>query len=128
MTYRFSERSARNLAGVHPHLIAVAAMALSRSEVDFVITEGVRTQARQAELVASGASRTMRSRHLSGHAIDVAAWVGGGVRWDWPLYERIAAAFEESSVLLDIPIVWGGSWQSFRDGPHFELDRARYPS
>lgn len=124
MTYKFSERSVKNLAGVHPHLIAVAALALADSEVDFVITEGLRTRARQAELFASGASQTMNSRHLTGHAIDVAAYVQG-IRWDWPLYEKIANAFEGASKKLDIPITWGGSWK-MRDGPHFELDRRHY--
>ena len=126
-TYRFSERSAKNLAGIHPHLVAVTALALSLSEIDFVVIEGRRTRARQAELVASGASRTMNSRHLTGHAIDVAAWIGGTISWDWPVYERIASAFKEAAQKLSVPIVWGGDWTSFRDGPHFELDRKEYP-
>jgi peptidoglycan L-alanyl-D-glutamate endopeptidase CwlK len=127
MNYRFSERSAKNLAGVHPKLIAVTALALSISEVDFAVTEGLRTRNRQAELVASGASRTMNSRHLTGHAIDVAAWIGGTISWDWPVYERIAKAFKEAAKMLMVPIVWGGDWSSFKDGPHFELDRREYP-
>lgn len=126
MTFRFSERSARNLAGVHPRLVAIAALALAESDVDFVVTEGLRTRTRQAELVASGASRTMNSRHLTGHAVDVAAWVGGSVRWDWPLYEQIARAFKSAALTLDVPLVWGGDWERFRDGPHFELARGEY--
>lgn len=125
--YKFSERSAKNLAGVHPHLVAVAALALSLSEVDFAVTEGLRTRARQAELVASGASKTMNSRHLTGHAIDVAAYIGGRISWDWPLYEKIADAFKEASIHIAVPIIWGGDWSSFKDGPHFELDRRKYP-
>jgi peptidoglycan L-alanyl-D-glutamate endopeptidase CwlK len=128
MTYRFSSRSTANLAGVHPHLVALASLALSRSSVDFVITEGLRTRARQAELVAAGASRTMNSRHLTGHAIDVAALIDGQVRWDWPLYEQIARAFEEASLRHDIPVTWGGNWATLRDGPHFELPRETYPN
>ena len=120
--FRFSQRSADNFVGVHPHLIAVASLALSESEIDFVVIEGRRTRARQAELVASGASRTMNSRHLTGHAIDIAAWVNG-VRWDWPLYEELSKTFKRVATQLDIPIVWGGDWVSFRDGPHYELDR-----
>jgi peptidoglycan L-alanyl-D-glutamate endopeptidase CwlK len=26
-----------------------------------------------------------------------------------------------------VPIVWGGDWRTFKDGPHFELDRRKYP-
>ena len=127
MTFRFSSRSLRNLEGVHPDLVAVAHRALQLTEVDFLVTEGLRTQEKQIELVRAGASRTTRSRHLTGHAIDVAAWVAGGVRWDWPLYEELSRAFKQAAAELNVPIVWGGDWKSFRDGPHYELSRAEYP-
>ncbi|KXX64192.1 M15 family metallopeptidase [Marichromatium gracile] len=125
--FRFSNRSERALADLHPDLIRVARRALELTEVDFVVTEGRRSEARQRALVAAGASRTLRSRHLTGHAIDVAAWIDGGVRWDWPLYPRIAAAFKAAAAELGVAIRWGGDWPRFRDGPHFELDRAVYP-
>lgn len=127
MTFRFSSRSLRNLEGVHPDLVAVAHRALQLTEVDFLVTEGLRTQEKQIELVRAGASRTTRSRHLTGHAIDVAAWVAGGVRWDWPLYEELSRAFKQAAAELNVPIVWGGDWKSFRDGPHYELSRTEYP-
>ena len=127
MTFRFSSRSLRNLEGVHPDLVAVAHRALEITEIDFLVTEGLRTREKQIELVRAGASRTTRSRHLTGHAIDVAAWVAGGVRWDWPLYEEISRAFKQAAFELKIPIVWGGDWKSFRDGPHYELSRTEYP-
>lgn len=69
----------------------------------------------------------MNSRHLSGHAIDFAAIVGGEVRWDWPLYSKIAQAFKEAARLEGVAIVWGGDWRSLKDGPHVELDRKVYP-
>jgi peptidoglycan L-alanyl-D-glutamate endopeptidase CwlK len=121
--YRFSSRSYANLKGVDPRLVAVATLALSMGEIDFGVTEGLRTIERQRQLVASGASRTMKSRHLTGDAIDVAAYVDGAVRWDWPLYEHIADAFKRAAKDLGIAIVWGGDWTSLRDGPHFELAR-----
>lgn len=127
MTFRFSSRSLRNLEGVHPDLVAVAHRALQLTEVDFLVTEGLRTREKQIELVRAGASRTTRSRHLTGHAIDVAAWVAGGVRWDWPLYEELSRAFKQAAAELKVPIVWGGDWKSFRDGPHYELSRTEYP-
>jgi peptidoglycan L-alanyl-D-glutamate endopeptidase CwlK len=86
-----------------------------------------RTPERQAALVRVGASRTKRSRHLTGHAVDVAALVEGQVRWDWPLYPRIAAAFKAAAARQGTAIVWGGDWSSLRDGPHFELDRRVFP-
>ena len=127
MSFRLSRRSRAHLEGVHPALVAVVEAAIVRTPVDFMITEGLRTPARQAVLVKAGASRTIRSRHLTGHAVDVAALVDGQVRWDWPLYGRIAEAFKAAAVDLKTPLIWGGDWKTLRDGPHFELDRKAFP-
>lgn len=127
MSFALSRRSRDRLTGVHPDLIAVIEAAILISPVDFMVTEGVRTAARQAALVKAGASRTLNSRHRTGHAVDVAALVEGRVRWDWPLYPRIAEAIKAAAARLDTPIVWGGDWPRLRDGPHFELDRRGYP-
>jgi peptidoglycan L-alanyl-D-glutamate endopeptidase CwlK len=126
MSWRLSSRSRTRLKGVHPDLVRVVEAAIARSPVDFMVTEGLRTPERQAILVRAGASRTLRSRHLTGHAVDVAALVEGKVRWDWPLYGRIAEAFKAAAADLDVSIVWGGDWRSLKDGPHFELDGKRY--
>lgn len=127
MTFALSRRSLRRLAGVHPDLAAVVRRAIGLTSVDFMIIEGLRTPARQATLVSAGASRTLKSRHLTGHAVDVAAMIDGQVRWDWPLYPRIAAAFRQAAAELGVEIVWGGDWKRLRDGPHYELDRRLYP-
>ena len=127
MSFRLSSRSRARLIGVHPALIAVVEAAITRTPVDFMITEGLRTAERQAVLVKAGASRTTRSRHLTGHAVDVAALVEGQVRWDWPLYGRIAEAFKAAALNLKTPLIWGGDWKTLRDGPHFELDRKAFP-
>lgn len=125
--FQFSKRSEQNLHGVHPDLVAVVRKALALTSVDFMVTEGVRTPERQRELVKRGASQTMNSLHLPqadgyAHAVDLAAWVGG-VRWDWPLYHKIAEAMKLAAAELGIPIEWGGDWTSFKDGPHFQLPR-----
>lgn len=127
MSFRLSVRSRDRLKGVHPDLVAVVERAIQLTGVDFMVTEGLRTPTRQAELVRAGASRTQNSRHLTGHAVDVAALVAGQVRWDWPLYPRIAEAFRQAARELNTPITWGGDWPKLRDGPHFELDRKAYP-
>lgn len=118
-------RDRARLAGVHPDIVAVVEAA--RQQVPFIVVEGLRTRASQAQLVKSGASRTMDSRHLTGHAIDLAPTVGGKVRWDWPLFYPMAKAMKGAAQALGVAIVWGGDWKSFRDGPHFELDRRFYP-
>jgi len=117
-------RTLINLRGVHPDLVKVVKLAAKLSTVDFVVTEGVRTLERQRKLVLAGASHTLHSRHLTGHAVDVAALVDGAIRWDWPLYKQIAVAFKAAAESLSIPIIWGGDWGRFRDGPHFELAEA----
>ena len=127
MSFRLSNRSLAALKGVHPDLVAVVHEAIRTTPVDFMVTEGLRSLQRQAALVQSGASRTLNSRHLTGHAVDVAAWVDGQVRWDWPLYPRIAEAFKAAAKLKGVPLVWGGDWPRLRDGPHFELCRKAYP-
>lgn len=127
MTYRLSQRSRARLKGVRPELTAVVEAAIACSAVDFIVTEGLRDPVRQQALVKAGASRTLKSRHITGHAVDVAALVDGHVRWDWPLYLRIAEAFKAAALSRGVAIVWGGDWKSFPDGPHFELDRRVHP-
>lgn len=126
-----NDRSEQRLTGVNPLLVKVAhrAYELAQAEgVDFVVTEGLRTKERQAQLMAAGATRTMNSRHLTGHAIDLAALVDGEVRWDWPLYDRLAHFMKSAASELGVTIVWGGDWVSFKDGPHFELSSKVYPA
>lgn len=124
---KLTERDRKRLAGVHPDLVAVVEGAAEITQVDFVVTEGLRTKERQEQLVRAGASRTLKSRHLTGHAVDLAAKVGDEVRWDWPLYHKLAAAMKDSAAALGIEIEWGGDWKSFPDGPHFQLPWATYP-
>ncbi|MEQ7155551.1 M15 family metallopeptidase [Brevundimonas aurifodinae] len=127
MSFRFSTRSRARMKGVHPALVAVLESAITRSPVDFMITEGLRTPARQAALVRAGASHTLKSPHLTGHAVDVAALVEGKVRWDWPLYPRIAETVKTAAKEQGVALIWGGDWPTLRDGPHFELDRRVFP-
>lgn len=127
MAFNLSKASRARLVGVRPELIAVVERAIQLTEIDFKITEGLRSVTRQKELFAAKATRTMNSRHLTGHAVDVAALVGGRVRWDWPLYSVIGAAFKQAALERKTPIIWGGDWKTFKDGPHFELDRRQFP-
>jgi peptidoglycan L-alanyl-D-glutamate endopeptidase CwlK len=125
MNFTLSKRSLNNLKGVHPDLIAVAKKALTLTEVDFGITEGLRSVERQKELLKAGKTETLNSRHLTGHAIDVVAYVNNAVSWELELYEKIAQAMQEASQKLGIPVEWGGKWKS-KDGPHFQLPWKEY--
>ena len=123
---KFSARSLKNLEGIHPDLLAVVTLALEISKVDFCVIEGIRTKQKQEQLVKAGASKTMNSRHLTGHAVDLAPYIAGQIRFDWPPFYEIARAMKEASHTLEIPVEWGGSWK-FKDGPHFQLPWAQYP-
>ena len=126
MTFHLSTKSQLKLATVHPDLKALAEAAIKVSTVDFIITEGIRTLARQEELLKAKATTTMNSRHLTGHAIDVAAIVNNRADWHPALYFHIADAFFSQSAILKTPIIWGGNFKTFKDYVHFELDRKFY--
>lgn len=127
MTFRLSARSLTKLQGVHPHLARVVHRAIEMTKVDFAVIEGLRDIKRQQMLVDAGASMTLKSRHLTGHAVDLGAWVGGQIRWDWPLYGVINNAMQDASKEMGIPVEWGGEWKKFKDGPHFQLPWKEYP-
>ena len=112
----------------HPDLKKVAVRALELSPYDFGITEGVRTIERQKELVASGASKTMNSRHIENadgvsEALDIAIYLDSGLTWEIGYYRKVAQSFFTAAIELGIQIEWGGLWRTFVDGVHFELKR-----
>lgn len=121
------KKSLQRLDGVHEDLVKVVCEAIKITEVDFCVIEGPRTFEKQKKLLAQGATTTLNSRHLTGHAVDLAAWVDGGIRWDWPLYDNIAVAMKRSALTNNISIEWGGDWKTFKDGPHFQLPWKEYP-
>ena len=132
MTFQFSQNSLNKLEGVHPDLVKVCHAAIKKSAVDFGITCGVRTQAEQVKLYAQGRTTpgpivtwTLDSRHKTGHAVDVMAYVGGKVSWEEGYYEKIADAFLSAAADLNIKLVWGGNFQK-PDRPHIELNRMFY--
>ena len=149
-----SARCESRLAGVHPDLVRVVRRAAEDGAL-FRVTEGLRTRERQAELVAKGASQTMNSRHLTGHAVDLAPLVDGAVSWNWTHFFPLADAVAHAAVTEGVLLIWGGAWgrmvqdwpqgsakqaqaayvaerlaagrKPFLDGPHFELPAADYP-
>jgi peptidoglycan L-alanyl-D-glutamate endopeptidase CwlK len=127
MSIVLGHRSLARLEGVHPDLVRVVKKAAAMSPLDFTVLEGLRTLERQKQLSQIGATKTLRSRHLTGHAVDLAPMVGGTVRWDWPLYHRLAKIIKEAAVAENVPIEWGGNWKTFKDGPHWQLPWKTYP-
>ena len=120
-------RSLSRLEGVHPDLVRVVKRAAATSDLDFTVLEGLRTLDRQKQLKAQGATKTMNSRHLTGHAVDLAPMLDGKVSWDWPLYHRLAKIVKAAAAAEKVPLTWGGDWRTFKDGPHWELPWKQYP-
>lgn len=126
-SFRFSERSLQHLKGVHPHLQVLVNRSIKITPIDFSITAGLRSIDTQRQLVAAGKSLTMNSRHLTGHAVDIAAFVENKVSWEWYNYEIIASAFKQAALETGIPVEWGGDWKKFKDGVHFQLPFNDFP-
>lgn len=133
MTYQLSRRSIERLAGVHPDLVRVVRGAILHSKVDFTVVEGLRTLARQREYFDLGKTRTMRSRHLTGHAVDLVPLVDlDGDRdleasWERAHFFPVVDAMRASAAAAGVLIEWGGDWKDFVDMPHWQLPWSKYP-
>ena len=127
MSITLGPRSISRLTDVHPDLVRVVHRAAALSSLDFTVLEGWRNLDRQKQLLAEKATKTLNSRHLTGHAVDIAPMIGGSVSWDWPLYHRLAKVVKAAAALEEVPIIWGGDWRTFKDGPHWELPWKQYP-
>lgn len=129
MSFRFGRRSEANLVGIHPDLVAAVRLALTLSDIDFSVHEGMRTLERQKKLVASGASRTLDSYHLTGDAVDLVPYVDGHLRWEMGLCNQVAGAMHEACARLRLRVVWGRVWDSELgelDPELFDSERAAY--
>lgn len=110
MTFALGRRSEEELVGVHPALIRVVRRAIQITHIDFSVHDGIRTLDQQQKLVASGASTTLDSYHLTGDAVDLVPYVGGKLRWEMPLCNEIAEAVREAAILEEVPLTWGRVW------------------
>jgi peptidoglycan LD-endopeptidase CwlK len=152
--FKLSDKSVKELQGVHADLRAVVIRAIELSVQDFAVHDGIRTLEEQKEHIAAGASQTLDSRHLSGHAVDLVPLINGKLRWAWQPIYKIADAVRAGAKELNVPLRWGGAWdvsftdsddppddlladysarrkragkKLFLDGPHFELPKSQYP-
>lgn len=147
--YKLSQRSLSRLEGVKDPLVEIVKRAIEITKVDFGVTEGLRTEQRQRELVSSGASQTMKSKHITGDAVDLVAYIGSRVSWELNLYDDIADAIKQAAIYQNVSVRWGAAWhidnicdwngsmeaamndyidlrrsqgrRPFIDAPHFEL-------
>lgn len=124
---KLSARDEQRLVGLHPDLVRVIRRAAGSTNIPFAVIEGMRTLETQRKYVARGASKTLRSRHLTGHAIDIAPMIDGKITWAWPMYFNLAPIIKAAAAAEAVPIEWGGDWRSFKDGPHWQLPWGVYP-
>ena len=151
--FKLGKASKKELEGVHPDLVAVVNRAIELTVQDFSVHDGIRTLEQQKRLVAAGASQTLQSRHITGHAVDLVPYINGKLRWEMTPIHRIADAVRTAAKELGTPIRWGGAWdvdftdstdspedlvagyvtrrkehglRAFIDGPHFELPKSVY--
>ena len=110
MSFKLSERSLDRLKGVDQKLVDVVKRAIDITEIDFGVTEGLRTLSRQKQLVEKGASQTLKSKHLGGRAVDLAAYVGPRISWELAVYDDVAEAIRQVANELDVTIRWGAAW------------------
>ena len=149
MSFRLSDRSMSMLQGVDEQLVATVKLAILNTKIDFGVICGIRTMEEQRVLVEKGASKTMRSKHLDGKAVDLMAYIGSRGSWELNLYDDIADAMQEAAVETGAVLRWGAAWhindirdwdgtmedamnsyvdlrrsqgkRPFIDGPHFEI-------
>mgnify|MGYP001345341857 CR=1 FL=1 len=149
MAYKLSTKSQERLMGLEPELKEIVYEAIKVTKIDFGVIEGLRTEEKQKQLVESGASQTMKSKHLDGRAVDLMAYIGGRGSWELNVYDEIADAMKEASIKVDVAVRWGAAWtvtdirewkgtmeeamnsyidtrrgqgrRPFIDAPHFEL-------
>ncbi len=122
MFYRLGKRSERKLSTVVAPLQQVVRLAITLTDVDFSVVEGIRTFQRQKFLYNKGLSWTLESRHLVGKAVDIYPWVDGKTSHDPEDYKRVAKAMFDAAQWLGIPLTWGGFWyEENLDRPHWEL-------
>lgn len=149
MAFKLSKRSLARLEGVDERMVRVVKTAISVSTIDFGVIQGLRTVEEQRELVAKGASQTMKSKHIDGLAVDLMAYIGSRGSWELTLYDNLADAMKIAAEEEDVQVRWGAAWhindirefdgtmqdamneyidlrrsqgrRPFIDGPHFEL-------
>jgi len=153
MSYILGQKSLAELEGVHSDLVKVVKRAIEITPQDFSVHDGIRTLDEQKELVKSGASKTLKSRHITGHAVDLVPYINGKLRWEWEPIYQIAEAVRTAAEELQVNIRWGGAWdvlltsvdeptedivsgyverkrsegkKAFIDGPHYELPKSEY--
>lgn len=135
MSYRYSNRSKKNMEGLHPDLKEFLNKLIKISKYDYIITCGIRSDQEQNKLYQKG--RTLpgeiitncdgykyKSKHQIkedgyGWAADIAILINRKIDWDIHLFKELVND-EVRALMEKYGIEWGGDWKSFKDYPHFQ--------
>lgn len=120
-----NDKDMKKLEGVNPLLVSVIGAAAVSCPIEFHVIEGLRSFSRQKMLFEAGKSQTMNSKHLTGDAVDIAVYINGVINWDFANYARVAKFVKDAATQLGAVVTWGGDFKSFKDGPHFQLEKKR---
>ena len=105
---RFGKKSKERLKGVNSKLVNVLNELIKI--MDVTIIEGLRTEARQNELLAQGKSKTKYSKHLEGKAVDLAPYP---INWkDRERFHYMGGMVRGIGKQMGVRIRWGGDWDS----------------
>lgn len=121
-----TKKDIQRMKGVHPALVRLFTEVARTSPIPFMILEGRRSLEQQKKNIENGVSWTLKSKHLTGHALDVIPLVEGKPTWSWPVYHKFAPIVKAVAKKLKIEVTWGGDWKKTKDGPHWEIDPKKY--
>jgi len=120
----FGKRSKERLSSCHPDLQELLNSVITVQ--DCTIICGHRGMAEQQAAYDSKNSTVQfpNSKHNScpSMAVDIAPWP---LDWDdIQGFKDLAETVKDCAKQLDIEIVWGGDWKTFKDYPHYQLKKA----
>ena len=114
---------------------------LTTKGINIIVTEGLRDLETQKKYLATGKSKTLKSKHLKNknglsQAIDIAFEVNGRIDWNDMTWWMIASKhFTSYFKARGISATHGADWnkngkytdEKFLDAPHFQLDNTPEP-
>lgn len=131
--YKYSEKSLSKISKMHPYLQLICQELIKIQ--DITIIDSLRSKGKQDNYYNAGKSQVKypNSRHNKSillnstefsDAMDIAIWHQSEPHIDWQKKEEwyyLAGLVLGIAHQLNIKIKWGGHFNNFFDGPHFEL-------
>jgi len=120
--FELGTASLGHLSTASVHMQVVVKAAIKASAIDFSCVAGLRDGLTQDRLFADGKSkaRAGESPHQFGLAVDLypypVDWSDEGQK----AFHYLGGLITATGAAHGVPIVWGGTWTSFLDLPHFE--------